>query len=29
MFLTKCLAKTDTKRLLKYINAIFESDTVD
>lgn len=29
MFLTKCLAQTDTKKLLKYINAIFESDTVD
>lgn len=29
MFLTKCLAQTDTKKLLKYINAIFESDTID
>lgn len=29
MFLTKCMAQTDTKKLLKYINAIFESDSVN
>lgn len=29
MFLTKCLSGTDTKKLLKYIDAIYESSGID